>query len=110
MASILETIMMICFGLSWPINVIKAYRARTTKGTSLAFICLIIFGYIAGVSAKIVSGTFNYVLAVYIINLVFVCANLLVYFRNYRLDKKRQQSELIEQIEQNEETKNESEN
>lgn len=102
MASILETIMMVCFGLSWPLNVIKAYKARTTKGTSLAFICLIIVGYIAGVSAKIVARKFNYVLAVYILNLVIVLANLAVYFRNYRLDKKK------EKLEKDGEVRNES--
>ena len=31
MSSIFETIMLICFGLSWPINVMKAYKARTAK-------------------------------------------------------------------------------
>ena len=45
-ASILETIMLVCFGLSWPLNVVKAYRARTAKGMSLPFILLIISGYI----------------------------------------------------------------
>ena len=42
MGQILETIMLVCFGFSWPLNVIKAYKARTTKGTSLPFIILII--------------------------------------------------------------------
>lgn len=88
MASILETLMLVCFGLSWPLNVIKAYKARTAKGTSLPFIILIITGYIAGISAKLVSGTINYVLAVYILNLVIVSANVVVYFRNVALDKK----------------------
>ena len=55
MASILETTMMICFGLSWPINLMKAYRARTTKGTSLFFIVLIQLGYTAGIAAKLAS-------------------------------------------------------
>lgn len=89
MGSILETIMLVCFGFSWPLNVIKAYKAKTAKGTSLVFILLIITGYIAGISAKIVSGQINYVLAVYILNLIFVSLNLIVYFRNVSLDKKR---------------------
>ena len=88
MGSIFETIMLVCFGLSWPLNVIKAYKARTAKGTSLPFIVLIITGYIAGITAKLVSGQINYVLAVYILNLVIVSANVVVYFRNVSLDKK----------------------
>lgn len=82
--------MLVCFGFSWPMNVIKAYKAGTAKGTSLPFILLIITGYIAGIAAKIVSGQFNYVLIVYIINLVIVSMNVVVYIRNVRLDKNRQ--------------------
>ena len=93
MGAIFETIMLVCFGLSWPINVVKAYKARTTKGTSLPFILLIITGYIAGITAKIVNGKFNYVFIVYIINLVIVMLNVVVYFRNYRLDKKANEKE-----------------
>ena len=78
MGSLLEAVMMLCFGLSWPINVIKAYKARTAKGTSLPFILLITFGYLAGITAKIVSGQINYVLA--------------VYFRNTALDRKAAQT------------------
>ncbi len=88
MGSIFEAIMLICFGFSWPLNVIKAYKARTAKGTSLPFILLIITGYIAGIAAKIVTGQMNYVLAVYLLNLAIVSVNLLVYFRNAALDKK----------------------
>lgn len=88
MSSIFETIMLVCFGLSWPINVIKAYRARTAKATSLPFILLIFTGYIAGITAKIVSGQMNYVFVVYLINLAIVLLNIMVYFRNVALDNK----------------------
>ena len=88
MSSILETIMLICFGFSWPLNVIKAYKAKTAKGTSLPFILLIIAVYIAGISAKLVTHQFNYVLIAYIVNLSIVSANVIIYFRNVSLDKK----------------------
>ena len=91
MESILETLMLICFGFSWPINVIKAYKAKTAKGMSLPFILLIITGYIAGISAKLISGQINYVLIAYILNLAIVSLNVIVYFRNVSLDKKRLQ-------------------
>ena len=80
--------MLVCFGFSWPLNLAKAYKAKTAKGTSLSFILLIITGYIAGISAKIVSDQINYVLIAYILNLVMVSLNLAVYFRNVALDKK----------------------
>ena len=93
MSAIFETIMLVCFGLSWPINVVKAYIAGTTKGMSLPFILLIITGYFAGITAKIVNGQFNYVFIVYIINLLIVMLNVVVYFRNYHLDKKANEEE-----------------
>lgn len=92
MSTVCETIMLVCFGFSWPLNVIKAYKAQTTKGTSLPFILLIITGYMAGIAAKILSGQINYVLAVYFINLVMVSLNVVVYIRNANLDKKRQKN------------------
>ena len=91
MGSILETVMLVCFGFSWPLNVMKAYKAKTAKGTSLSFVLLIITGYIAGISAKIISGQINYVLIAYILNLTIVSLNVIVYFRNVSLDKKRLQ-------------------
>lgn len=90
MTDILESVMLICFGLSWPISVVKNIKAHTAKNMSLKFILLIIAGYIAGIAAKFVSGTFNYVLAVYFFNLVAVSVNLIVYIINTGYD--RQQS------------------
>lgn len=52
MSELLEIIMIVSFGASWPMNIIKSYKARTTKGKSLAFLCLIFFGYIAGIASK----------------------------------------------------------
>ena len=88
MSSIFETIMLMCFGLSWPINVMKAYKARTANATSLLFILLIFTGYIAGIGAKIISGQINYVFVVYLLNLAIVLLNIVVYFRNVALDNK----------------------
>ena len=89
MGAILETVTLICFGFSWPLNVIKAYKAKTAKGTSLPFILLIITGYIAGIAAKVITGQINYVLIAYIVNLAIVSLNIVIYFRNVSLDKKR---------------------
>ena len=89
MGSILETVMLVCFGFSWPMNVMKAYKAKTAKGTSLPFILLIVAGYIAGITAKVITDQINYVLIAYIVNLAIVSLNIVIYFRNVSLDKKR---------------------
>ena len=95
MAEILEIVMLVSFGASWPLNLMKSYRARTTKGKSLPFLCLIIFGYIAGIASKFANEAYManfdekwYVLCFYVLNLIMVSADLGMYFRNLRLDKK----------------------
>ncbi len=92
MSEILEIIMVLSFGASWPFSVIRSYRSRSTKGKSPVFLCLIIFGYMAGIAAKLTNETYMasfsqkwYVLVFYIINLLMVSADLLIYFRNRRL-------------------------
>jgi len=87
MADTLEAVMLVLFGFSWPVSVVKSIKSRTAKSTSLPFIILIILGYIAGISAKIIQQKTNYVLIVYILNLTIVTVNLFVFFRNRRLDR-----------------------
>lgn len=87
MTEILESIMLICFGLSWPMNVCKNIRAKTAKTMSLPFILLITFGYIAGITAKILNGNYSYVLVIYIINMLVVSVNIAVYFINRSYDR-----------------------
>ncbi|MBQ8814263.1 MAG: hypothetical protein IJZ85_07205 [Lachnospiraceae bacterium] len=80
--------MVVSFGASWPFNVIKSYRARTTKGKSLLFLVLIFFGYICGIISKLTAESFKwYVLFFYVLNLIMVGADLVLYWRNSKLDK-----------------------
>ena len=95
MSEIFEIVMILSFGASWPLNVIKSYKARTTKGKSLAFLLLIFFGYIAGISSKFMNEAYMasfsekwYVLFFYFLNLIMVGIDILLYVRNKKLDKK----------------------
>lgn len=94
-AEVLEAIMLICFGLSWPMNAYKAYKARTAKGTSWQFLTLICVGYACGIAAKLACGVVNWVLVVYLINLVLLGVNWAVYLRNRRLDRMQGSEELV---------------
>lgn len=85
---IFECIMLVCFGLSWPISVVKSIRSRSTKGKSVVFIIAIIVGYISGILGKIVNGQITYVFALYCLNLVVVCVDLMLYFMNRKYEKK----------------------
>lgn len=95
MAELLESTMLICFGLSWPMNLTKNIKAKSAKNMSLQFILLIIFGYVAGITAKIYTHRFNYVLVVYLLNLVVVSANVIVYFINRRYDRQTQKANTL---------------
>jgi len=95
MAEILEIVMIVSFGASWPMNVMKSYKARTAKGKSIAFLLLILFGYVAGITGKLINETYMaafaekwYVLFFYVLNFVMVFIDFCLYFRNRKLDKK----------------------
>ena len=99
MSEILEIIMVLCFGASWPFNVMKAYKARTAKGKSLLFLSFIICGYIAGITSKFLNEAYMasfadkwYVVFFYFLNLTMVTADLLIYFRNKKLDEQREKN------------------
>ncbi len=87
MQQIFEFIMMLCFGISWPLSVYKSYKARTATGKSFMFLLAIETGYISGIMGKFVTGNVNYVLIMYLINFVMVTADIVLYFRNRRLDR-----------------------
>ena len=97
MAELLEVVMIVSFGASWPLNVIKSYKTRTAKGKSLAFLCFIFFGYIAGIASKLLNAEYMaaidtkwYVLFFYVLNLIMVGTDLCLYVRNRRIDKEQE--------------------
>ena len=102
MTQVLECVMLICFGLSWPISVYKSIVSRSTQGKSVVFIVAIILGYIAGITAKIISGTLNYVLALYIFNLAVVSVDLVIYFVNRHRERKADLKQAPSQTQTNE--------
>ena len=99
LASFLEMLMLICFGVSWPINIAKAWKARSTKGISVLFYCLILLGYLVGIAAKLAliaayapapwhETVRWYVMFFYVLNTMMVAAGVAIYFRNRALEKK----------------------
>ena len=84
---VFEAVMMVCFGLSWPLSVYKSWTSRTARGKSLFFEIFIWLGYVSGITGKILSGRITWVIAVYVLNIVMVSADILLYFRNTRLDR-----------------------
>ena len=86
MSELFEVIMVVCFGISWPISIHKSLVSRTAKGKSLVFELFLLVGYAFGIASKFISGHLNYVVIFYIINFVAVSIDVCLYFRNRRLD------------------------
>ena len=87
MGEIFETMMLVCFGVSWPFNIAKSYRSRTARGKSIGFQTLVIIGYISGITGKILTGKVSYVVAVYLLDLAMVSVDLALTIRKRRLDR-----------------------
>jgi len=47
--SIFEVLMLVCFGLSWPISIAKALRTEKVAGKSPVFMGVICLGYLSGI-------------------------------------------------------------
>lgn len=99
--SLMEMLMVICFGISWPLNISKAWKACSAKGTSVMFYWFIWAGYICAILGKIVLIRNNaptpwyqtvkwYVMFFYVLNTLMVSGGILIYYRNLKLDKKRE--------------------
>lgn len=84
---IFEFIMLICFGLSWPVSVYKSVKSRSTQGKSVVFIIAVIIGYVSGIIGKIINNQISYVLIMYCFNLVVVSIDLAIYFINKRREE-----------------------
>lgn len=89
MAELFEVFMVVSFGVSWPMSILKSLKAKTAKGKSLFFLFMILFGYACGITSKLLSGKINYVIAFYILNFIMVSIDLMLYFKNRQLDLTR---------------------
>ena len=78
--SVLEAGMLICFGVSWPISVIKALRTKRVLGKSPMFMSLVAMGYISGILHKILY-SFDYLIILYVFNLTMILLDLYLYTR-----------------------------
>ena len=69
---------------------INQLNQRLQKGKSLLFIFMIWIGYVFGIVSKVLSGSINYVLFFYVLNITIVSIDIIVFFRNSKLDRERQ--------------------
>jgi len=88
MTNIFEIIMLICFGAAWPASIYRSYVSRTTAGKSLLFLLIVEVGYVAGIFHKVLNSR-DLVIYLYILNGIMVFADILLYWRNRRIESRQ---------------------
>ena len=86
-SGVAEAAMLVCFGASWPFSVIRALRLKRVAGKSPIFLFLILFGYVAGMVAKVFrwdDPRSHWLLWLYIYNFSIVGLDTILYFRYRR--------------------------
>jgi len=87
-AQVFEAGMLVCFGFAWPIDILRTLRTRRVEGKSIAFMGLILLGYLCGMAAKCLracggGGWPETVTLLYAVNALMVTADiaLVLHFR-----------------------------
>jgi len=79
-AGLLEAVMLVCFGLAWPMANLRMLRTRQALGKGLGFTSLILLGYLSGAASKVMLSSDGAPLApvfwLYVLNAFSVAANL----------------------------------
>ena len=103
LTDLFEALTIFCFGLSWPLSIRKSLVSRTTKGKSLLFEVFVLIGYSFGIarkaiqlSADLADGWLFYLsFFFYVLNFLMISFDVVLYFRNSRLDKQREQAQKL---------------
>lgn len=77
--SIYELFFFILVACAWPISIWRMIKNKSTKGKSLLFSCIILLGYVFGIAHKLIYDL-DFVIYVYILNVVLVSADIIVFF------------------------------
>jgi len=85
---IFEAIMMVCFGMAWPVSILKSWRSRTNKGKSGFFMFIVLMGYVSGLIHKVWwQDKIDGVVWLYLLNIVMVAIDGVLFYRNGWLDR-----------------------
>ena len=85
-SQVLEAGMLVCFGVSWPIDILKTLRTRVTAGKSVGFMSMVFVGYCLGLAAKCILAaqpgrTLEPVTAMYALNATLVAVDIALYVK-----------------------------
>jgi lipopolysaccharide export LptBFGC system permease protein LptF len=80
---ILEGAMLVCFGVSWPVDIVHTLRIKRAAKKSYAFLALILCGYVAGIASKCVRSLgegqpLEPVIWLYVVNVILVAIDTML--------------------------------
>ena len=77
---IFEAIMLICFGISWPISIAKSLRTKVVEGKSPLFMIILCVGYASGIINRLINPA-GWIICLYAANLLLVAFDLFLYYK-----------------------------
>ncbi|MFH0911353.1 MAG: hypothetical protein V1918_07625 [Planctomycetota bacterium] len=80
MNSIFEALMMVCWGIGWPISILKSLRTKVVVGKSPLYMSVVATGYLSGIFHKWLYNL-DYVTVLYAFNFFLVLFDLYLYYR-----------------------------
>ena len=85
---IFESLMLLCFGVSWPFAIAKVLRTRQVQGKSPLFLGFVLVGYASGILHKCLNppapdapGLAAYVVWLYAFNFLLVATDFALYIK-----------------------------
>jgi len=78
--SVFEVLMLVCFGISWPVSIVKSLRTKVVAGKSPLFMAILCVGYAFGVTHKVLYSC-DWVTVLYGLNMTMVAIDLGIYYR-----------------------------
>ena len=78
--SVFEAVMLICFGISWPVSIAKTLRTKVVCGKSPLFLAIVCLGYVCGIIHKAFY-SYDWIIILYTMNMVLVAVDLALYYR-----------------------------
>jgi hypothetical protein len=69
--------MMVCFGVSWPLSILKLWKTKRSDGKSLKFSGIVLLAYMFGILHKIFYN-FDPVIVLYVFNMLMIIVDILL--------------------------------
>ncbi|MBF0252702.1 MAG: hypothetical protein HQL29_02705 [Candidatus Omnitrophica bacterium] len=70
-----EAIMLVCFGVAWPVSIYKLLKTKTSEGKSIPFVGIVLLGYFSGICFQWF-GERDIVILLYFSNTLMVAVDL----------------------------------